>query len=173
MSRSNYAMLSLVLLLAGCGSGAAPSAAEREKEMARVAGALQRYAHSGNPGNVACGTRPSAHPRILLSLDASTCMSCRSVAHLLREASDSLGVDNIVILVPAADTSELCRFAHIERIHSPIVVAARNTQLNTDVSRDGVYIELANGEVVRRGRIDAKITSILRRDSTSPTLEVQ
>lgn len=93
----------------------------------------------------ACGTSPvSLSPDVAVAVTARQCLSCRSVGLLVRGLARRSRVErqNLWVLVPRADTTEVCRFLRTEKVPADVTVMATRNEAFVDPERLGAMIYL-------------------------------
>lgn len=113
--------------LAACGTGGRPTQGiYRSQDSAtalagRVAAAAERGAVSAPCGHVMAYRSPE-----LILVTSRACLSCRGIGHLIRGASRGSPRGMPLVVIPAADSAEACRFMREERVRNGVIAVSED-----------------------------------------------
>jgi hypothetical protein len=87
----------------------------------RVSAAAERGAVS-----TPCGHANPHRPTELILVTSRACLSCRGIGHLVRGASRGRPGGMPLVVIPAADSAEACRFMKAERVRNEVIAVSED-----------------------------------------------
>lgn len=139
-------MICVTVGIAACGSergGAGDSGAARARREVAVKEVARRTTEAVQNRSITLSCNASHAPPSLshaLIVTARQCYTCDAVGYAIRRITQQSS-GNLLILTPAADASDVCRYLREERIRAPVALLPANT-LPGEVSDELTYFKL-------------------------------